>query len=177
MTALATAGVALAWLGATLVALSEARRGLALGLALAGLGLGLAVDMSQGLVAAGGLALAGLVSGLLNLRDGPSGWGLLPPGSTPRVVLSALALAASVLVGGAFQGGPGAAARVAALAAGSIAGVRLLTAGGRFEALGAASTLALAFGGLGTAGAAVAGSAVAVAVGTLRSVGRRGTHP
>lgn len=164
---LAAAGAALAWFGVTLMTLSEARRGLALGLVLSGLGAGLAAQTLQGPVTSLALVAAGVLAGLLRLRDGAPGWGLLPAGSTPRIVVSLASLAASILVGATALSGAGAAARVAALAVGSIAGVRLLTASGRAPALAAASAMALAFGVLATPAAGLAAAFAAAALGVL----------
>ena len=76
-----------AWLGVSLVVLSDARRGLALGTLLAGAGLaGVALPEAG---PAGGLALVagGAVAAARRFTAGPGGWGILPPGSTPRLIL------------------------------------------------------------------------------------------
>src|SRR6202011_700036 len=93
MQGLLLAAGALAWFGATVTSLAEARRGLALGLVLTGAGLAGVIAGSRPLDA---LLLAGAAIGtaLLRLRDGRPGWDLLPPGSTPGIVLSIVVLVA-----------------------------------------------------------------------------------
>ncbi|TMF19680.1 MAG: hypothetical protein E6I35_03105 [Chloroflexi bacterium] len=82
------AGAALvAWLGMSLIVLADGRRSLALGAALATTGVALVVFQGAGLIDAGALALGGAVMVVRRLTDGPVGWQLMPPGSTPRLVL------------------------------------------------------------------------------------------
>lgn len=151
MVAVAVTGIVLACVGAGLVLMSEGSRGLAAGLGLEAAGLGLAVGGSvqagPGLV----LAVGGLCSAGLRLRDGYGGWGLLPPGTTSRIVLFVVAVAASLYAVTSVLPGSATEARAAALAAGVLAGARLLGTGNRSAALTAAGALALAAGALGTA--------------------------
>lgn len=162
MAALAGAGAALAWFGTSILVLAEARRGVALGLGVAAVGLGL-VALAQGPAPGAAIAGGGLLAAGFRLRDGGRGWGVLPPGSTPRLVLSVAVLLLAALVGGSLMTGPGAAARVAALAVAGLAGARLLTTARRGAALGAAAALALALGVVAPeAGAWVAGLVAAV---------------
>lgn len=164
MIALAILGAALAWLGASLTALSQGRRGLALGLALTGAGLALAVLTTQALGALL-LAVSAVVAALLRLRDGAAGWGVLPAGSAPGIVLSVAVLVASLLLAGTVFGGF--AATVAALAVSAVSAVRLLSGGSRQEALATGSALALGLGALGGSGDVVAGGLVAVALAAI----------
>src|SRR5439155_1057624 len=95
-----------AWPAVTLAGpllVAAARGGLTLGLAGTALGLGLAknADWTVWL-----LAGAGLLAAALRARDGDPGWGILPQGSTPRVILSAVAGAACAWVGGSLLVGP-----------------------------------------------------------------------
>lgn len=164
MQALPLLAAGLAWFGATLTTLAEGRRGFAFGLALAGAGLS-GVQLSAGrplnaLVLAG----AALLSAALRLRDGPGGWGLLPPGSTPGIVLSIVVLVACVLLAGALLQGAAGIPSLAPLAVALVAAGRLLTVVRRPPALAAASGLALALAGFGTLAATVAGGLVALAL-------------
>jgi hypothetical protein len=163
--AAASVGAALAWIGVTVLAVSEARRGSALGLCLVSAGLALSAEaaghppLDVAVLAAGGLAAAGL-----RLRGGPPGWGLLPAGSTPRVVGAIVVLVGAGLVGGSTLASPGAGARLAALVVAVLATGRVLTADGTWAALGAGSALALGLGALGGPSALVAGALVAAGV-------------
>jgi hypothetical protein len=96
-----------AWLGASTIVLADGRRGQATGLAL--IAVGMAVLAWPAGMAFGGLAIA--VGGLVGAArcwgrgSGNSTWGIMPPGSTPRLVmciasgLLALWLALSVTTG------------------------------------------------------------------------------
>jgi hypothetical protein len=148
--ALAVAGVVLTCIGVGLVLMSEESRGLSAGLGLAAAGLGLTVGASVQLGAGLVLAVGGICSAALRLREG-GGWGLLPPGSTSRIVLFVVAVAASLYAVTSVLPGPATEARAAALAAAVLAGARLLGTGNRSAALAAAAALALAAGALGTA--------------------------
>jgi hypothetical protein len=162
--AAASVGAALAWIGVTVLAVSEARLGSALGLSLVSAGLALSAGaagqppLDVAVLAAGGLAAAGL-----RLHGGPPGWGLMPAGSTPRVVGAIVVLVGAGLVGGSTLASPGAGtgARLAALVVAVLATGRVLTADGTWAALGAGSALALGLGALGGPSALVAGALVA----------------
>jgi len=167
--AVALGGAAMAWLGVTLLAVSEGRRGVALGLALAAAGLGAAAGAAgqppQGVIA---LLAGGLVAALLRLRGGARpGWDLLPPGSTPRLMASLVALLAAGLVAGVGLGSPAGATRVAALVVATLAGARILTTERRWAALGAGSALALGLGALGGVAGLAAGAVVAAGLGAI----------
>jgi hypothetical protein len=170
MTALVILAAAIAWLGASLTALSEARRGLALGLLLTGAGLAGAVLVTRPLAALL-LAVSAVLAAVLRLRDGTDGWGVLPPGSTPGIVLSVAVLVASLVLAGTVLGGSASAATVAALAVSAVSALRLLSSGSRQAALATGSALAMALGGLGGTGDAVAGGLVAVALAAIPAVG------
>ena len=84
-----------AWLGMSVVVLADGRRGLALGIVLVTAGLAVIVFQGAGPIAAGALGVGGAAAALRRLTHGPSGWRVMPPGSTPRVVLC---VAAGILV-------------------------------------------------------------------------------
>jgi hypothetical protein len=166
MSSLVLVGAALSWLGASVVALSEARRGLALGLALTGVGLAGAVLSTRPLGAL--LLLVGAaLAALLRLRDGAEAWGVLPPGSTPGIVLSVVVLVASVVLASTVFQGTSSAAGLAPLAVAVVSTVRLLSSSSRQVALAAGSALALALGAFGSTGDILAGSLVAVALAAI----------
>lgn len=168
MQALAAMSAALACGGATVLCLSDARRGLGLGLAAAALGL------AGGLVAAGrdplvasALAAGGLCSAALRLRDGEPGWGMVPSGSTPRLVGSVVVLIVAGLTGGTGVGEPAGLVRLAALVVALLAAGRLLSVGWRWATLGAGAALALGLGALGGTPGVLAGAAVALGLGLM----------
>jgi hypothetical protein len=122
----ATAAFA-AWFGAALIVLSEGRRGLALGMALVTLGFaGLAMAAGQvegavALVAGGGVAV------VQRLRSGQDAWGVMPPGSTARVVLAAAVGLLALWISTTVMSGPGASLRFAALSVLGLTAARVLT--------------------------------------------------
>jgi hypothetical protein len=156
-----------AWLGAAVVVLSDGRRGYALGLMLGALGL------AGGKLAAGdtpasvSLAAGGLVAAALRLRDGEPGWGLLPPGSTPRILLSVVVLALAAFVSITLVGGQRPWLNLAPLACAALAGARLLGSPARAPAYAAAALMALGLGAMSGFAAAATGAAVAVALGAV----------
>ena len=130
------AGAALvAWLGMSLIVLADGRRSLALGAALATTGVALVVFQGAGLIDAGALALGGAVMVVRRLTDGPVGWQLMPPGSTPRLVLW---IAFSVTTGA------GAALRFAVMTVVGLGGARVLSSDERSVLLTSVGLLALA---------------------------------
>lgn len=173
--ALAVSGALLAWLGAALLALSDGRRGLALGLALAGAGLAIALTAAgEDRVAAAALAVSGVCAAALHLGRGPREWGMLLQGSTPRLIGSVVALIVTALVAGPAIEEPAGAARLGALVAVILAGARLLTAGRGWAALGAGSALALGLGALGDPPALFLAALVAPALGLVNLAVREG---
>jgi len=81
------AAALLVWLGAALVALADARRGLALGLALVTIGFAVLAWATGQPVGAIALTLGGMTGAFQCWTAGPAKWGLMPPGSTARLVL------------------------------------------------------------------------------------------
>lgn len=115
----------LAWLGAALVVLADGRRGLALGLGL--LTVGFAVLAWTGGEPAGAAALAagGLIGSGRCWRSGPS-WGLMPAGSTPRLVLCVASGLVALWVAASVTTGTGGALRFAVLVVLGLMGARIL---------------------------------------------------
>ena len=171
---LAGVGIALVWLGASVLVLSDARRGIAVGLLLASAGLGLAVSAQDGPADGGILFAGGLLAVAAGLRGNRRrGWGLLQGPSTPRVVLCVVVGGAGLWLGLGMIDTPGQAeARAAAtvmiaLGAGRLFGEREARSG-----LAAASLVALGTGALAamssqTPLAALAGALAAVALNLL----------
>jgi len=166
--AIAVAGAALAWLGVTLLAVAEGRRGLALGLATAAGGLATAAAAAgQPPLGVTALLAGGLAAAVLRLRSGGRGWNILPPGSTPRLMAALVAVLGAGLVASSEIASPAGAARVAGLVVAALALARILTTERRWAALGAGSALALGLGTLGGATGLVAGAAVAAGLGAI----------
>ncbi|HEY8681241.1 MAG TPA: hypothetical protein VIN01_09340 [Candidatus Dormibacteraeota bacterium] len=148
--AIAWLGLGTAWLGAAVLVLSDARRGLAIGLLLAAIGLAI-IRVAEGDYLDGGLLLAGgLLGAVIGLRRNPRrGWGVLPAGSTPRIVLSIVVGGGALWLAVGMLDSPGAAqARAAAVIVMALGAGRLLAVRDPRAALAAASLIALGAGAL-----------------------------
>jgi hypothetical protein len=143
------------WLGASLVVISDGRRGLALGLALITAGftvLALATGIYLGAAA---VAAGGLIGSRQCLRSGPATWGIMPPGSTGRLVLCIASGLFALWVAALVTTGPGASLRFAVLVVLGLMAARVLAAGEIAVVLTGIAGLALALAAApGIAGAA-----------------------
>ncbi len=138
------AAALLAWLGAALLVLADGRRGLAVGLGLLALGFSL-------LAIAGGDALAGVAVGaggafatVRRWRHGLEGWGIMPPGSTPRLVLCVASGLLALWIAASITTGPDAPLRFAVLVVLGMMGARVLAARDSPIVMTAVAALALA---------------------------------
>ncbi len=164
MEAVSSAGAVLAWLGGALIVLSEGRRGLAGGLAVAGVGLALSIAAAP--MDAAVLAIMSLIAAGLHLRQGTPGWALLPPGSTPRIILVIVAGVVGVFAAASLLPAPEPAqARAAIVVAGTLAAARVLSTQRRSPALASASVICFGIAALeALVYPAVPGAAYAAAV-------------
>jgi hypothetical protein len=132
-----------AWLGAALIVLSDGRRGLALGLAVTTLAFAVLVWLGGEQLAAVALLLAGGVACFKRLRTGPDVWGVMPSGSTARLVLSIGGGLLSLWIATSVMTGPGAPLRFAALSVLALMTARVLGQAERAAVLTALVALAL----------------------------------
>jgi hypothetical protein len=160
-----------AWLGATLIVLSDGRRGLALGLAALTLAL-TALAWSQGeTVGAAALFAGGAGASIQRLRSGGvAGWGLMPEGSTPRLLLCVAVGLVALWFAASITFGPAAPLRFAGLSALGLVGARALESTDRAVVLAAVAGLALTVAAA-TAMAATAPGPVPYIVGGLVAAG------
>jgi hypothetical protein len=154
-----------AWLGAAIVVLADGRRGLALGLALVTISLAILTWPSGMAVGSVAIGVGGMIAAVQCWRSGPAEWGIMPAGSTPRLILCIASgllgfwLAASVTIG------PDASRRFAVLVVTGLMGARVLMsrdvpvvlAGITALALALATAAGLATGSPGPIPAIVAG--------------------
>ena len=135
-----------AWLGAAVIVLADSRRGLAAGLAVVALAAA-AIAWSQGEEGGAIVLLAGGVLGsALRFTIGPDGWGLMQPGSTPRLLFTIVVALVALWVALAVTSGPSAGFRVAALTVLVLLGGRLLEAAEPAVMLTAIAGVALVLG-------------------------------
>jgi hypothetical protein len=162
-------GLGLAWLGAAVLVLSDARRGLAVGLLSAAIGLAL-IRVAEGDPVDAGLLLAGgLLAAVIGLRRNPRrGWGVLPAGSTPRIVLSIVVGGVAFWLSVAMLDSPGEPqARAAAVIVMALGAGRLLAVRDPRAALAAAALIAL---GAGTVAALATTDATGAVIGSIAAI-------
>lgn len=138
------AAAVLAWLGASLVVLSEGRRGLAVGLALVTAGLavlGWPVGAPFGGIA---IAAGGMVAAVKCWRSGPPAWGIMPAGSTPRIVLCVASGLLGLWVAASVSTGTGGPLRFGVLVVVGLMTARILTSRDAGVVLAGIAALALA---------------------------------
>ena len=133
----------IAWAGAALLVLSDGRRGLALGMALITVGFAVLGQAGGGALAASAVLAGGGITSGRRFRSGPDVWGLMPPGSTARLVLAAAVGLVALWVSTSVMTGPGASVRFAALSVIGLMGARVLTSSDSAVVLTAVSALAL----------------------------------
>ena len=133
-----------AWVGASLVVLSDGRRGLALGMAMATAGLAAIVWADVGPVPAVLVAIGGAAAAGRRLTSGPAGWNVMPGGSTPRFILCVAAGLLAAWVAFGVTGGHGPGLRFAAISVVGLSVARVLFTTAPETVLSGVSVLALA---------------------------------
>ena len=135
-----------AWLGAAIIVLADSRRGMAAGLVVLAAGVG-AIAWTQGDQGGAIVLLAGGVLGsALRFTIGPAGWGLMQPGSTPRLLFTVIVALVASWVALAATSGASAGFRFAVLTALVLLGGRLLEAAEPAVMLTAIAGIALVLG-------------------------------
>ncbi|HET7467912.1 MAG TPA: hypothetical protein VFL29_14735 [Candidatus Dormibacteraeota bacterium] len=141
-----------AWLGGAVIVLADGRRGLAAGLALlaaAAGGLAWSAGQQEGAIV---LLAGGVLGAAIRFTIGPEGWGLMQPGSTPRLLLTVVAGVIALWLGLAATSGESSGFRVAVLVALPLLAGRALQAAEAAVLLTALAGLALVLGVVSTAG-------------------------
>jgi hypothetical protein len=133
-----------AWLAASLIVLSDGRRGLALGLALMAVAFAPLAWIGGGWPAAAAVFAGGAIAAIERLRAGTAGWGLMPPGSTSRLILVIAAGVLALWIAVSVTSGPSASIRFAAPAVIGLMGARMLTAHEPAALMTAVAAMALA---------------------------------
>jgi hypothetical protein len=133
-----------AWLGAAVIVLSDGRRGLALGLALTTVSFTVLAWIGGERLAAAALLIGGAGAFAQRLRTGRDSWGVMPPGSTARLVLSIAGGLLALWIATSVMTGPGEQLRFAAISVLGLMGARVLTGTEPGAVLTALAVLALA---------------------------------
>jgi hypothetical protein len=162
------------WLGASLAVVSDGRRGLAAGIALTAIGVATLAFITAGPPAAAALALGGAIAVARRYVTGPAGWAILPPGSTPRLVLCIATALIAFWVAAGVASGPYTSLRFGVLAGIVLSAARVLATSDQAVLLSAVAILALDVGAAAAIGSSspgvwpfVAGGLVAATVGWL----------
>lgn len=145
------AGIAV-WLGASLIVVADGRRGLAAGIALSTLGLAVLGFVTAGAFAAAAVAIGGAVATARRFTNGPDGWGILAPGSTPRLVLCLAAGLLAFWIANAVLSGPLASLRFSLLTGIALPTARVLSTAEEAAQLSAVAVLALCIASAAAAG-------------------------
>jgi hypothetical protein len=156
----------LVWLGAALVVLADGRRGLALGLTLLGAGFGV-LEWAAGQPVGGVAVTAGAVIGAARCWRSGATWGLMPAGSTPRLVLCVASALVALWVAAAVTTGAGAQLRFAVLVALGLMGARALAGRDNAVVLSAVACFALALAAAPSLGATPPGPGPAIIGGLI----------
>ena len=162
------------WLGASLAVVSDGRRGLAAGIALTTIGLATFAYLTAGAPAAAALALGGGAAAARRYFNGPAGWAILPPGSTPRLLLCVATALIAFWVAAGVAGGAYASLRFGVMVGIVLSGARVLSTSDQAVLLSADAILALNVATAAAVGSSspgvwpyVAGGFVAATVGWL----------
>ncbi|MHB8613745.1 MAG: hypothetical protein ACYDAL_15185 [Candidatus Dormibacteraceae bacterium] len=134
------------WLGASTIVLADGRRGHATGLALIAVGLAVLAwpaGMAFGAVA---IAAGGLVGAVRYWGSGTSTWGIMPAGSTPRLVMCIAAGLLALWLALSVTTGPDASLRFAVLVVLGLMGGRILMTKEAASVVPAIAAFALALG-------------------------------
>lgn len=134
------------WSGAAMIVLGDGRRSLALGMALIGGGVAALAWVDGNWLGGSFLLIGGAASALLRLRAGRRGWGFMPPGSTPWLILVVVGGLLALWIGASVATGPGAPLRFAALVVIGMMGARALATTDSSVAISAVAALALCLG-------------------------------
>jgi hypothetical protein len=127
--------------------LADGRRGLAAGIGVIAIGFATLAWVDGAWVGGTFLLVGGAIGTVELVRKGPQDWGLMPAGSTPRLILAVVGGILSLWVAANLTSGPGAALRFASLAVLALSGARLLQGKAATPVLTASAGLGIALAG------------------------------
>jgi len=142
-----------------MIVLADGRRGLAAGIALIAGGFATLAWTSGDWFGGAALLSGGALCAVQLLRTGRQEWGLMPPGSTTRLILAVVAGILSLWVAASVTSGHGAPLRFASLAVLGLMMARLLQSEKAVDVLVATAGLALALAGASALGQSAPGFA------------------
>lgn len=159
MTVVAVFAAFAAWAGAAVIVLADGRRGLAFGIALIASAFA-ALAWTAGDWFGGAAVLAGgAICAIRLLRVGPQDWGLMPAGSTARLIQATVGGILSLWVAASVTTGQGAPLRFASAAVLGLMAARLLQSHKTAAVVTSAAGLALALAGASAIGPSAPGFA------------------
>ncbi|HSP08139.1 MAG TPA: hypothetical protein VLU92_00920 [Candidatus Dormibacteraeota bacterium] len=140
---IAAVGAFLGWLGVSTIVLADGRRGLAAGLAVATAGLAAIAWQNGDGVAAVIVLIGGGAAAVLRYRAGPGGWAMMPPGSTPRLIMCVAGGLVALWFAASVTTGSGGATRFAVLSVIGLSGARIVSSREPSSVVTAVAVLAL----------------------------------
>lgn len=169
MAAVAAIAALCVWLGASLIVLGDGSRGIAAGVGFATAGLAAIAWQAAGVVPALAILAGGGLVALQHVWSRGETWGIMPAGSTPRLILCVASGLLALWVAASVTLGPGVAQRFAVIIVVALTAARILTSQQTSVVMAAVAILALAVGDGASLGAHsvwpyVAAAAVAAAV-------------
>ncbi|HKB34777.1 MAG TPA: hypothetical protein VKF16_13020 [Candidatus Dormibacteraeota bacterium] len=156
-----------AWVAASLIVLADARRGLALGLGLLSISLAVLTWPAGMVIGSGAIVVGGLIAAVQCWRSGPAGWGIMPAGSTPRLILCVASALLAFWLAASVTTGPDASLRFAALVVPALMGARILMSRDVTVALAGIAAMAMALGTASGLDAESAGPIPAIVAGLI----------
>lgn len=141
-----------AWAGAAVIVLADGRRGLAAGIALVAAGFGVLAWTAGDWFAGTAMLAGGAACAIQLLRSGRQDWGLMPPGSTARLISAVVGGILSLWVAASVTTGHGVPLRFASLSVLVLMAARLMQGHKALPVLTAAAGLALALAGASALG-------------------------
>jgi hypothetical protein len=135
-----------AWLGASALVLADGRRGQAVGLALIAIALAVLAWPAGMALGAAAIVVGGIVGAVRCWGRGTSSWGVMPAGSTPRLVMCIASGLLALWLALSVTSGSGAALRFAVLVVLGLVGGRILMGKEALAVTTAVAAFALALG-------------------------------
>ena len=167
MTVVAVLAAFAAWAGASVIVLADGRRGLAIGIALIAGGFATLAWTAGDWFGGAALLAGGAICAVQLLRVGPQDWGLMPAGSTARLIQATVGGILALWVAASVSTGHGAPLRFASVAVLGLMAARVLQGQKATAVLTAAGGLALALGGASAIGPIASGFAPYLLAGVI----------
>jgi hypothetical protein len=156
-----------AWAGAAVIVLADGRRGLAVGISLIAAGFAALAWLVGDWFEGAALLAGGLICAIQLLRTGGQDWGLMPAGSTSRLLVAVVGGILALWLAASVTTGPRASLRFAAVAVLVLMAARLLQAQKAVQVLTASAGLAIGLAAASALGRSAPGLAPYLVAGVI----------